>query len=214
VTSDPVTNDLQAAPAAAAALCRAAHDRLLATARTLGDTDLRRPSRLPDWSLGHVLTHLARNAEGHTRRLEGALRGEAVPRYPGGTEQRDGEIADGATRPVSAVVDDLEAASRTLEEIWERSEAAGWPSSELMAGDFWPTDASPAHRLREVEMHHVDLGAGYEPSDWPQAYVDWELPSLLAYLHERIPRPGDRRDLVAWLSGRGPAAPGVAIDPW
>jgi maleylpyruvate isomerase len=207
-------SDLAADPGEAAELCRAAHERLVATARGLGDEDLRRPSRLPGWTVGHVLSHLARNAEGHTRRLEGMLRGEEVPRYPGGGEQRNREIAEGATRSAAVAVDDLVQNNRLLEATWQRCIAAGWPNPELGTGDDWPTPDSPLHRLREVEMHHVDLGAGYEPSDWPAAYVAWELPRLLAHLPERIGRHEDRRDLVAWLSGRGPTAPGIELEPW
>ena len=37
-------------------------------------------------------------------------------------------------------------------------------------------------------MHHVDLGLGYEPSDWPEDYVAWELPVLLATVPDRVHR--------------------------
>jgi maleylpyruvate isomerase len=35
------------------------------------------PSRLPDWTVGHVLTHLARNADSMVRVLAAAERGAA-----------------------------------------------------------------------------------------------------------------------------------------
>src|SRR2546430_1201820 len=38
--------------------------RLLASATTLTDTGMREPSLLPGWTRGHVLTHVARNADG------------------------------------------------------------------------------------------------------------------------------------------------------
>jgi uncharacterized damage-inducible protein DinB len=41
----------------------AATDRVLATATTLSDAEAREPSLLPGWSRGHVLTHIARNAD-------------------------------------------------------------------------------------------------------------------------------------------------------
>jgi maleylpyruvate isomerase len=43
------------------------------------DADVRAPSPLPGWTRGHVLTHLARNAEGGTRLLEWAR--TSVPSY-------------------------------------------------------------------------------------------------------------------------------------
>ena len=42
----------------------AATERLLATATALGDAQVREASLLPGWTRGHVLTHLARNADG------------------------------------------------------------------------------------------------------------------------------------------------------
>jgi hypothetical protein len=41
----------------------------------LGEDDVRGPSLLPGWTRGHVLTHLARNAEGGTRLLGWARTG-------------------------------------------------------------------------------------------------------------------------------------------
>jgi maleylpyruvate isomerase len=75
-----VPNDQDMDPARAIQLCRTAHTRLRATAERITDEQVRSPSRLPGWTIGHVLTHVARNADGHARRLAAALRGENVPR--------------------------------------------------------------------------------------------------------------------------------------
>jgi maleylpyruvate isomerase len=206
--------DLEQDTAAAIALCQAAHARLLATAEGLNDDQVRAPSRLPGWSVGHVLSHLARNAEGHARRLEAALAGQDLPRYPGGPSQRDAEIAAGASRSAAELAADLAETSQRLEDVWARSAAAGWPHAELKGHDSWPTTASPARRLREVEVHHADLGLGYEPAQWPGEYIEWELPNLLATLPGRLPDPRDRRDLLTWLMGRRPDLPEARLDPW
>jgi maleylpyruvate isomerase len=63
-------------------------------------------------------------------------------------------------------------------------------------------------------MRHVDLGLGYEPSDWPDEYVEWELPLILATVPGRVQGQPDIRRLVAWLSGRGPLPGAVQLDPW
>jgi maleylpyruvate isomerase len=202
--------DLDANPAHAIGLCQAAHTRLLTTARQVTDEQVRSPSLLPGWTIGHVFTHLARNADGHTRRLEGALRGEDVPRYPGGTLQRDREIGEGAPRPAAGISADLESAQRALELAWERSAAAGWPNPGLRR----PTTSSPASRLEEVEMHHVDLGLGYQPADWPDDYVAWALPRLLATVPSRLRRGADACAFVAWLSGRKPMPATIQLEPW
>jgi maleylpyruvate isomerase len=202
--------DLDTNPAQAIELCQAAHARLLTTARQVTDEQVRSPSLLPGWTIGHVLTHLARNAESHTRRLEGALRGEDVPRYPGGTVQRDREIDQGAPRPAADIIADLESEQRVLELAWERSAAAGWPSP----GSRRPTSSSPASRLEEVEMHHVDLGVGYQPADWPDGYIAWALPRLLATVPSRLRSGEDARAFVAWLAGREPIPATIALEPW
>ena len=126
--------DLDANPAHAIGLCQAAHTRLLTTARQVTDEQVRSPSLLPGWTIGHVLTHLARNADGHTRRLEGALRGEDVPRYPGGTPQRDRDIDEGAPRPAADIFADLESSQRGLELAWERSAGGGLAESGAAPG--------------------------------------------------------------------------------
>lgn len=198
----------------AIALATAAHRRLFESLESLDDPVARRPSRLPGWSVGHVLTHLARNADGHVGRLEGALEGREVPRYPGGPEQRDADIEAGAGRPAAELVADVRASAARLEETWARCEQAGWPNADLLAGDGFPATGSPLRRLREVEVHHVDLGLGYEPSDWPAEYVDWELTVSLPRLPGRLPGQEGSRRFLAWLIGRGGWPDDLRLRPW
>jgi len=200
-------------PSDAIAACSAAHERLLTALAGIDEPVPRRPSRLPGWSVGHLLTHLARNADGHALRLEGALRGEEVPRYPGGQEQRNREIEEGAGRPAKDLVADVADSAARLQETWNRSERAGWPRSQLLGTDRWPTSGSPLRRLREVEVHHVDLGLGYEATDWPDFYVRWELPLGLEGLPERL-SDSDSRRLLAWIIGRSESPEGIELPPW
>jgi maleylpyruvate isomerase len=72
--------DLEADPGSAVNLVRTAYAQLVATVERVTDEQVRSPSLLPGWTIGHVLTHMSRHADGHVRRLEGALRGEDVPR--------------------------------------------------------------------------------------------------------------------------------------
>jgi maleylpyruvate isomerase len=201
-------------PQAAIALCLLAHERVSSTIRDLDDGSARQPSRLPGWTVGHVLTHLARNADGHIRRLEGALIGVEVSRYPGGPEQRDREIDDGEGRSAADIVGDFNETAAQLEAVWARSEQAGWPHSDLRGADKFDTSGSPLRRLREVEVHHVDLGLGYEPTDWPAEYVEWELPTTLARVPERLAGANASALLLAWLIGRSPSPEGVELRPW
>jgi maleylpyruvate isomerase len=206
--------DLESAPERAAALCTSAQARLLAAVALLTDADVRRSSRLPGWSVGHLLTHLARNADAHSRRLAGALRGEDVEKYPGGSAQREGDIEAGAGRPARALIEDLAGSQQRLEQLFAECSAAGWPGAQLMGGSHYPATGCPAHRLREVEMHHVDLGIGYGPADWPTDYLAWELPGLLASVPDRLRSPQDRAAVLAWLAGRAGLPADLTLDPW
>jgi maleylpyruvate isomerase len=53
----------------------------------------------------------------------------------------------------------------------------------------------PWVRWREVEIHHLDLDAGYEASDWPVRFVSGALREVFATLPERRApqRPRDHR---------------------
>ncbi|MCQ1951446.1 maleylpyruvate isomerase family mycothiol-dependent enzyme [Arthrobacter sp. zg-Y859] len=206
--------NLEEDPQRASQLCLEAQARLTRRAAGLSDTDVLAPSRLPGWTVGHVLTHLARNADAHARRLSGALEGHDVPRYPGGAEQRAREIEEGAGRAAAETIADLSSSMLHLEKVLNLSDAAGWPNGHLMGDDSYGVAACPAHRLREVEMHHVDLGLGYTPADWPEEYVAWDLPVLLATVPERLGSPAKQRSFMAWLSGRGPLAPDTKLADW
>jgi maleylpyruvate isomerase len=214
ITFDSSHDEAAAEAIAGIELCRAAHERLLITVDALDDGAVRRPSLLPGWSVGHVLTHLARNADGHVRRLEGALRGEEVPRYPGGSAERASDIEAGAARPARELAADVTASAERLEGVWARSAEVGWPGRELMAGDTWRTPESPWRRLREVEVHHADLGMNYRPEDWPEEYLRWELPRSLATVPGRIADPGDARRFLAWLIGRRGDPGALELEPW
>ena len=54
---------------------------LLDGLRGLTDDEARRPSLLPGWTVGHVLTHLARNADGVRGMIEGATRDLSIPMW-------------------------------------------------------------------------------------------------------------------------------------
>lgn len=149
----------------------------------------------------------------HLCRLSGALRGEDVPQYASGSEQRRREINDGAGRPAGEILADLAASAAQLEDAFAHC-AAGWPNGNFRGGAHYGVFGCPAHRLREIEMHHVDLGLGYTPRDWPEEYVAWDLPELLSMVPERLASSGDRRQFMAWLAGRGPLDAEATLRPW
>jgi maleylpyruvate isomerase len=201
-----------AVPVADIAECHASHERLQRSVQLLDDAAMRRPSRLPGWTVGHVVTHLARNADSVVRRLDAVIEGRVVEQYEGGAEGRTAEIEAGADRPATELYDDLVRANQAVDglfarvpdEAWERPFATSNAKAEFTQR---PASFLPFTRWREVETHHVDLGIGYEPAGWPDALIDRWLPGLLEELRERA----DSRQLLAWTLGRGSAP---QLRPW
>lgn len=188
--------------------CTRAHRRLRHVATGFSNADISRPSALPGWTVGHVLTHLARNAEAMCRRIEAAARGELIEQYVGGAAGRANEIGAGAKRTAREIESDVIECSDRLDKLFRALPAQVWDRPVLtVAGDKHPASALPYRRWREVEVHLVDLGTGPAPQDWSQALVDRTLPQLVTGLSGRA----DQRDLMAWLLGRGPAP---ELDPW
>jgi maleylpyruvate isomerase len=64
-----------------------------------------------------------------------------------------------------------------------------------------------SHHLRDVEVHHVDLGIGCHPSDWPALFVEGELVRRMRGLPDRT----DHAELLAWMLGRRDAP---ELGPW
>ena len=83
-----------------------ATQRLVRTVDGLDDEALGAPSGLPDWTRGHVVAHLALNAEALAGVLEGVIEGRAdhhvrLRRGPRQRHRRAGRRqADGAARPL------------------------------------------------------------------------------------------------------------------
>lgn len=190
------------------AAVHAAHERLHHALAGLDDATAARASLLPDWTVGHVVTHLARNADSVVRRLRAAMNGELVSQYEGGAPARAKAIEDGARRPSAALLEDLHTADRTVDELLGEVPDEVWDRTVLTgAGDEVPATQLTLGRWREVETHHADLGFGYTAADWPQGLVDVWLPELLGGL----PGRSDQRALMAWLLGRGVAPD---LGPW
>jgi maleylpyruvate isomerase len=229
-------------PAAAAAdlgqAVASATQRLHDTAAALSDDQVRAPSLLPGWSRGHVLTHIARNADGLRNLLIWAHTGVVTPQYAG-PDAREQEIEAGAGRPARELLADLDASAAALAAQGASLRAADWAVQvQARRRDPHPAWFTLWRRLTEVAVHHVDLGAGYGPDDWPEAFAAAGLarvatdfagpdtpPVLLrssdsgralaigppgAAPHAEVFGPA--RTLLAWLIGRGTGA-GLITEP-
>jgi maleylpyruvate isomerase len=193
------------------------HARLSLTLAGLTDDQAQGPSRLPGWSRGHVVTHLARNADALRRLTLGALTGAPVEMYPGGPEARDAAIEEGAGRPSGLLAaDHAFAGSRLLGELRRLTpELLGTPvrwRKPITAGEL------AYLRWREVEIHHLDLDLGYTAGDWPPEFVavtlSRELPALAeSGVDVRVPDLADH-EVLAWLVGRPTRAGLPDIPAW
>ena len=186
--------------------CRAAQASLLAAIADLTDDVARGPSRLPDWTVGHVLTHVARNADSLVWRLDGAAKGEVRDQYPGGLAQRSRDIEEGACRPAAELVRDVRETAAAVERTIAALPPGAWDApSRTSRGVVEDSRDAVLSRWREVVVHHADLGLG--PVPLPAGLVEVWLPRELPRLAGR----SDPAELLSWIIGRG--EPPV-LTPW
>jgi maleylpyruvate isomerase len=208
--------------------CIAAHRRLEELAQGVTDEMIGRPSLLPGWTVGHLLTHLARNADSHTHVITSAQRGLVEPQYADPATRVRG-IEEGHARPARVQIEDVRRSNRELETAWAATGADIWESGMGLRFNGPCTIAEFVFlRWREVEAHVVDFGLRLTWDDLSAGYLDAEWEVTTARLAARVPddvtlvvAPGDRparaygkgqhvtvvrassRTTLAWLMGRG-----------
>ena len=183
-----------------------ATQRVLSTARAAADSQLREPSLLPGWTRGHVLSHLARNADALRNLLIGARSGEQRLAYPS-PQAREAGIEYGAGLPADRLSEELAAAAAALRTICFRLPARAWQFPVRIAGSApFPAAEVLTRRLVEVELHHCDLGLNYQPEHWLPGFAGLELPApLRALRQDRLDRPPGPLVEPALAAGRRPA---------
>ncbi|MFF9766651.1 maleylpyruvate isomerase family mycothiol-dependent enzyme [Streptomyces sp. NPDC053086] len=187
------------------ACVRDATDRLLTAVAEMDNASLAEPSRLPGWSRGHVLAHLARNADALVNVLQGR------PMYTS-AKARDADIERDAGRP-------LEAQAADVRESADRFQATGdapadWARTvELRNGVTDSASRVPFRRWVEVELHHVDLGIGYELEDLPAEFLEREAAFLAQRFsgHPDVPATRVTDGTHAWTTGREADAPEITV---
>ena len=185
--------DLGSTLDAALAELTAATGRLLGSAGKLTDSSLPGPSRLPGWTRGHVVTHLARNADAMTRLLVGLAEGQEVAMYASAAA-RDHDIEAGAGRPAAEQLADLEASAAGFAATARSLPANVLGDSVYVGLGRIPVRGAeaPLMRVREVLIHHVDLGVGFAPDDWPRAFCTRTLDQLTPFFREQRSMPVGR----------------------
>ncbi|MDQ3617021.1 MAG: maleylpyruvate isomerase family mycothiol-dependent enzyme [Actinomycetota bacterium] len=194
----------------------AATTRYLEALTVLDETDVRAPSLLPGWSRGHVVTHVARNADGLRNLMVWARTGAEHPQYAS-WEQRNLDIEAGAGRSVAVLVEDsCSSAGRFADEVENLSgDAWDFPVRTLSSTNPFPArDVLPARRI-EVEVHHADLGGAYSSADWPRDFTEMMIARVQRDRSDAQPMVVTSTDSAAsWTfgSGHGPEIRGATAD--
>lgn len=213
-----------------------ATDRLLSSVDRLSEADVRGPSLLPGWTRAHVLTHVARNADALGVLAHNARTGDDGPMYPGAPDQRELDIEAGSGRGLGDLRLDLaDSADRLMAAFADFSEDARSREVAMRSGATAYGWEIPRIRVREVELHHVDLDAGYTPDDWSPDFAARTLDQISPFFRDNRDCPvgvlaatdgdgrwevassgptlaGPRSALVGWLTGRT-SGDGLVLDP-
>jgi maleylpyruvate isomerase len=192
----------------------------------LSNDDVAADSLLPNWSRGHVITHLANNARGLSNLIDWALTGVQKDMYVS-VEQRGIDIEDGAKRPGNEIVADFLEQANIFANNLDRLIAGPLLSDEVVLGNGMHVHPHEITTLRERELlvHLVDLGLDYKANDWSFDFSIKTLKSVSAgkrkeRVNFRLLIAGDHtwtmdqngmtdifgtpQSLAAWLMGREP----------
>jgi maleylpyruvate isomerase len=188
------------------------------------------PSALPGWTRSHVVGHLAGNALGLLNLVRWAESGVQTPMYAS-PEERSAEIDRRAALPWSELLAETRLTAEQLGLALDGlREPLGARTLRLGSGAEIGAWELAAVRIREIEVHRVDLGAEYRPVDWSPAFTVRTLDQVTPFFRSRREVPahtlrctdtgrcwqvgrsgpdvvGTEADLLAWLLGR--AHPGV-----
>jgi maleylpyruvate isomerase len=195
----------------------------------LDDAAIAEPSRLPGWTRGHLVTHLARNADALRNLLDWGRTGVAHPMYSS-RNARAADIEAGSGRPAAEQRADLTAAVARLVAELNAYPPNRWdvPVRGGTTGRILPVSEVPWLRVREVWLHSVDLDVGVPLSAMPDAVAERLCGENLASYSARDDAPavvvtllpgggrtrfgadsatavevrGSARELVGWLTGR------------
>jgi maleylpyruvate isomerase len=191
--------------------------RVVRTVDGFHGDDWSAPSLLPGWTRAHVVAHLALNAEGMTRALRGVVADEddEGPRTMyDSDERRATDIAELAAVDASEIRAHLLGGVTILHEALKAIPDDEWETrvERTPGGRTMRAGALPGMRWRELEIHHVDLHAGYTRAGWSPAFAEHLLDAMTKRLHpvqafEVRPLDSPR----TWVVGDGEAEYAVPV---
>jgi len=190
-----------------------------------GEQWVKAPSALPHWTRAHVVAHLAGNARGLMNLTEWAASGTPTPMYPT-PEERASEIERLAATDWPDLRAELTEASAALAEaLTQLTEPVAERDLRLGSGATVNVCDLAAARVREIEIHRVDLADDYRASAWSRRFTLRTLSQLAPFFRAARDVPvttlrsidsgscwtvgdrgpdllGEEAQLLAWLVGR------------
>jgi maleylpyruvate isomerase len=187
----------------------------------LVDEEFAEPSRLPGWTRGLVLAHLARNADAMGNLLTWARTGVETPMYASPEAREAGIEETAALPPPQLRADVLDAIGRLATAMHEMPPHAWAAPVRIRQGRTIAAAEVPWLRAQEVWVHSVDLDAGVTFADIPEdvlaAIVDgafrmWDgrdqVPDVALFAGDRewgtgsLAVAGTLPAVTAWIIGR------------
>ena len=157
----------------------ASHQLLLERLVGLTDEMVSRSSLLPDWTVGHVLAHIAQQGDSISRLFLAAEEGEIADQYEGGFAARVTAINEAASRTAAEHVTDVRRSIYALEGAIASARQGWYGSARMVSGIEVRVTDLPLRRWREVEVHMGDLGLAelgcVGPESWSMDYVRHDL---------------------------------------
>ena len=154
------------------------------------------------------------------RVMDWAATGEEQQPYAS-AEARDEAIQAGGRRTGAELAEDLRSAAAAFDERARSLPDRAWSTEVRPRGEPLTPARLLMVRLREVEIHHVDLDAGYRVADIPDWVALWVLDDVLATFAQRPDAPAVRVratdvDVERELGSGGPTVTGplAALVGW
>jgi maleylpyruvate isomerase len=158
----------------------------------LDQVALRGPSLLPGWSRGHVVTHLARNADALVNLLTWAKTGVEHPMYLSRAD-RDADIEEGSRRLPQLVRADLDAACQRFAAYARDLPATAWEAEvDHPRLGLFRAHRVPWLRARELWVHLVDLDRGIGFANLPPNVLEDLLEDAAGYHADHPDAPAVR----------------------
>ncbi|MFB7108630.1 maleylpyruvate isomerase N-terminal domain-containing protein [Streptomyces sp. NPDC056291] len=200
----------------ARAWARTGTELMLDAVAGLGEAGFSAPSVLPEWTRGHLVAHVAANADALCNLVHWAATGEQTPMYAS-AEERAAGIAKAPTLSADQLRSWLTGSAHRLAEGLDGLTDEQWQHKVVTAqGRTVPATELPWMRAREVCVHAVDLGTGVVTfADLPKGF----LTALVAEISAKrgltelpdCPLP----EVAAWLAGRPHSlADAPELGPW